>query len=318
MEIKDIRIENIELADERFRIAHFFSLDPLVLSIKKIGLIYPPVVTPRSGRLVIVTGWKRVLACRKIHFSSLPVFVLDEPEDSKAFRLSFLENLTVRNFSLLEKAEVIGKLSEFGEGEREIIKTCLPLLHIPPTYDYYNLYMNIFRWELKEKELIHFQNVSLAVIERLVEITSDERAVLYPYLWPLSVNKQKELLEVIQELSLKKGLSLREILESGNLKAVAEAENLSALQKSDRIRKLLQNIRFPKLSKRQGDFASAKKRMAWPEDIKISPTPFFEDKTLHIEFSFQSPKDYLEKLSVLHEAAALKDFAELFDISEDD
>ena len=318
MKIKEIGIDELELGDERFRISYFFSLDSLIRSIKEVGLVNPPVVTARSGRLLIVAGWKRALACRELSLSRLPVFLLEEADDLKAFRMSFLENLTVRRFSLLEKSEIIRKLFGLGEGEKKIIKTYLPLLAIPPTYDYYTLFMNISSLKPEEKELIHKKNVPLAALQRLVEFTPEDRSPLYPLLLPLGQNKQKDLLEIIQELCLSGGLSVKEILEDGELKTVLLSGNLSPLQKADKVIQLLNKKRFPLLSARQEAFVSAKKKLAWPKDIKISPTPFYEDKKMFIEFSFQSKKNFLKKISALHEAAVSEDFAELFETNEDD
>ena len=194
MKIKEIGIDELELGDERFRISYFFSLDSLIRSIKEVGLVNPPVVTARSGRLLIVAGWKRALACRELSLSPLPVFLLEEADDLKAFRMSFFENLTMRRFSLLEKSEIIRKLFGLGEGEKKIIKTYLPLLAIPPTYDYYTLFMNISSLKPEEKELIHKKNVPLAALQRLVEFTPEDRSPLYPLLLPLGQNKQKDLL----------------------------------------------------------------------------------------------------------------------------
>jgi ParB family chromosome partitioning protein len=318
MKIKDIGIDELELGHERFRISYFFSLDLLIRSIKEIGLVSPPVVTSRNGRLLIVAGWKRALACRELSLSPLPVFLLEEPDDLKAFRMSFLENLTVRRFGLLEKSEIIRKLVGFGESEKKIIKTYLPLLGIPPTYDYYTLFMKISRLNVDEKELIHNKNLPLAVLERLVEFTPEERRALYPLLLPLGQNKQKDVVEVMQELCLSRGLSIKGILGEKEFKTVLQSGNLSSLQKAEKIRQLLKKKRFPLLSARQEAFVSAKKKLAWPKDIKISHTPFYEDKKMFIEFSFLSKKDFLKKTSTLQKAAVSEDFEELFETNEDE
>jgi ParB family chromosome partitioning protein len=318
MKIKDIGIDELEFRDERFRISNYFFPDLLIRSIKEIGLVNPPVVTARNGRLLIVNGWKRVLACRELSLSPLPVFILEEADDLKAFRMSFLENLTVRRFSLLEKSEIIRKLVGFGESEKEIIKTYFPLLAIPPTYDYYTLFLNISHLEPEDKELIHKKNVPLAALERLVEFTPEERRALYPLLLPLGQNKQKDIVEVIQELCLSRGLSIQGILGEKEFKTVLQSGNLSPLQKAEKVSQLLKKKRFPLLSARQEAFVSAKKKLAWPKDIKISPTPFYEDKKMFIEFSFLSKKDFLKKTSALHEAAVSEDFEELFETNEDD
>jgi ParB family chromosome partitioning protein len=313
MEVKDIKIEELELGDERFRISYFSSLDPFIRSIREIGLVNLPLVTERNGRFVPVCGWKRILACREISFSSLPVLLLQEKDDLKVFRIVVFENLTSRSFSLLEKAEIFHKLAGFGEEEKTLVKFYLPLLNVPATYDYYDLFLKVSSLGMKEKERIQKKSVSLPVIRELVEFVSDEREALYPLFLPLSQNKQKEVLEIVKELSLKSGLSVPWILEDKEFQIVIRSINLTPLHKAERIRQLLRKRRFPQLTSRQEDFASAKRRMAWPEDIQVSPAPFFEEKKMFVRFSFLSKQDYIEKLSVLRELADQKDFEIFFE-----
>jgi len=318
MKIKEIRIDQLDFTDERFRTSYFFSIDRFIRSIEDIGLINPPVVTERNGRLLIVAGWKRMLTCKKMSLSRVPALLLEEDNDLKAFRISILENVTVRNFSLLEKAEIIRRLIDFGESEKTIIKTYFPLLAVPQAHDYLRFFMEVSRLDPEEKGSIHKNNVSLVALQRLVEFARDERKALLPLLFPLGQNKQKELLEVIHELCLKGGLTVGQILEEEEFKTVLQSKHLTPLQISDKIRLLLKKKRFPLLSARQDAFVAAKRKMAWPRDIKISPTPFFEDEKLFVEFSFQSKKEYLDRLDSLRAAASLEEFIKLFGTHEDD
>jgi len=81
MKKENLSPDEIYLKDERFRISYYFSLQRLMDSLRKIGLINPPLVTVRSGRFILVTGWKRVLACLKLSFPSIPVRVSEEKDD---------------------------------------------------------------------------------------------------------------------------------------------------------------------------------------------------------------------------------------------
>lgn len=318
MKVRKIRTAELDLGDERFRTSYFFSLDPLIRSIQEVGLVNPPVAAARDGRLLVVAGWKRILACLELSFVSLPVFILEEADDLKAFRLSFMENLAVRSFGLLEKSEVIGKLSGFGEQDKNVIKHDLPLLSVPPTYEYFHFFVKLSRLDPGEKELISEANLSLAALQSFVDLSSEERKALFPLLLPLGQNKQKELIETIQDLRLAKGLSVNVILEMKELGSVLRAGNLTAFQKAEEARRILRKIRYPSLSARQSAFHSAKSRLALPEDIKISPAPYFEDDRMCVEFSFLSKKDYLKKVEALQKAAAQGEFSGLFPASEDD
>jgi len=306
--MRRIPLEDIELNDQRFRISFFCSLDLLSQSIRVVGLIYPPVVTLRNGFIIPVTGWKRILSCKQLPMSPIPVFVSKETDDLKSFKLAIFENLTTREFDLIERAEIVSRLKKFGEAERKIIEQYLPLLGIPPTYDYYDLYKKISRMSKKEKYILNQKKMALAVVEHLVQFSPKERQLFFPLLVLLSQNKQKELLEMAREISFKRDIPVSEIFNSEEIKGVFFSKNLSPVQKADRIRDLLKKIRFPLLSAREKSFEFSKKKLKWPKDIDLSPTPYYEDNMVHIKFSFSGHKDYLKKISNLQSMAEKDEF----------
>lgn len=311
MRLKRVSLEEIDLRDQRYRIAYFFSLENLIRSIQRIGLINPPVVTFRDERVIPVTGWKRLLACKKLSLSSIPVFVCREKDDLTAFRLAVSENLANRDFNLVERAEIVKKLLAFGEAEQKIIREYLPLLGSPPTFDYFELYQKISRMSKAVKSLVHEKDMALGVVERLVRFSPRERVFLLPLLEFSSQNKQKELLDLVKEISLKHGIPVMDIFCAAELKTVIDSQVFSPGQKADRIRMLLRKRRYPLLSTRQEAFESSRGKMGWPRNIQICPTAFFEDEEAHVQFSFKTKKEYLSKLSFLRRMAAQEDFAAL-------
>lgn len=316
--MRKIPLEDIELNDQRFRISFFCSLNLLSQSIQAVGLIYPPVVTLRNGFMVPVTGWRRILACKQLLMSPIPVFVSKETDDLKSFKLAIFENLTSREFDLIERAEIVSRLKKFGEAEEKIIKKYLPLLRIPPTYDYYDLYKKISQMRKAEKYILSQKKMVLAVVELLVQFSPKERKLFFPLLVCLSRNKQKELLETAKEISLKRDIPVSEIFSSEEIKGVLHSGNFSTIQKADRIRELLKKKRFPLLSDREKSFEYSKKKLKWPRDIDLSPTPYYEDNMAHIKFSFSGYKDYLKKISVLRSMAEKDEFTALIETVSDE
>jgi hypothetical protein len=265
-----------------------------------------------------VTGWKRIFVCRELSYSSLPVLLLEEPDDLKAFRVALLENRTVRFFHVLEKAGIVKRLKDLGEEKTRIVKAYLPLLDLPPLDDSFRLLLKISGLGIEEKEKIFETNMSLAVIQKLVGFSDGERKMLYPLILPLGQNKQKELLESLYEISKRDGLPVREILSGERIRTVKADDKLSPLQKADRVRQLLKKRRFPMYSARKEEFNSSRRKIGWPEDIGISPAPYFEEEGISVEFSFDSKEELIKKLKDLHSAAAHKDFSGLLGTPSDE
>lgn len=318
MRLRRILLEDINLKDERFRILHFCSPDQLTQSIREVGLIYPPVVTPRNGLLVPVTGWKRIFACKQLLLSPIPVFVSGETDDLKTFRMALFENLAIRKFDLIERAEIVNRLKKFGENKKRIMKEYFPLFGIPPIHDSYDLYTKISRMNRKEKRLVSEKEIALPVVEQLIQLSSKERALFFPLIVILSRNKQREMLELAREISLKKEKPIQEIFYSDEMQNVLLNEKYSPLQKADRVRLLLKKQRFPRLLSQERFFESSKKKLGWPQDIDLFPTPNFEDNEVHIKFSFTGKKDYLTKLSSLRRMAEKDEFAAFLESSSDE
>ncbi len=307
-----LSLDDISLKDERFRISYYFSLEKLVLSLRKVGLINPPMVTIRNNHPILVTGWKRVLACLKASFASIPVFVIEEEDELKTFLMAFYENLATRKYSLLEKAEVVKRLKYFGEREESIVKDYLPLLEIPPTPYHLDLFLTFSRFKKELKRFIYQKNLPFASLERLAEFNASERKLLLPLLQPLGQNKQKEILEDLREIAIKNDISAEKVLESDEIQEALKSENVSTLQKADKIRYLLKKKRYPHLHSWKNAFDASLSRVQWPEAIGIHHSPFFEDEDISVNFDFKNEEEFRDCLKKLQKVASKKELSRLF------
>lgn len=312
--MKRLRIDigQIDLSDERFRISPVYSLDRMRLSLQRVGLLQPPLVSRRGNRYLLVSGWKRVLACREILLSPIEVFVARGSNDLELFLQAFYENLACRDFSPIEKAEAVSRLREFGEPAEKVRTLYLPLLAEHPTVASLETLLAISRFEPRQKVALVEGGIPFSSLERLVDFSSRERDLILPLLVPLSQNKQKEVLEDLFEISRRDDRPVQAILETEEIKGVLKNSSLSPLQKSDRVRVLLRGKRRPSYSRWTAAFESAAKRIPWPEGTKIQPFPFFEGDRLLLSFRFRNKKEFQACLAGLRKAGSHPDFSRLF------
>lgn len=304
-------LKDISLTDERFRISHFFSLDKLLLSIKKVGLINPPMVVFRDSQYIIASGWKRVFACMKLKWKRIPVYILDEQDDKEIFIKILYENLALREYTLLEKAEILLKLKKFRVEERELIQTYLPLLDVPPTARFLEKYLTISKVKKEIKKIIHERNMSFAAVCLLLRFEPTERRFLIPLLKPLGQNKQKEFLEDLYELCQRNRISAKDILQFKDIQRIQKDEKLSHIQKAERIRLMIKRKRYPTVFQWTDTFKETLKKISWPDEITIKPAPFFETEQLFLSFSFKTRDEFLDKLQKLKATAQKKEFSEI-------
>lgn len=312
MKKKQLALKEISLKDERFRTSYHFSLQKLKLSLEEIGLLHPPLVTLQDNRFILVSGWKRVLACLELSFTTIPVYVIEEKNELQTFLTAFYENLANREFSLIEKAEVLTRLKKFGEDEKKIIRHYLPLLDIPQTVFHLDTYMAFSRFDPEMKRAIHEKNMSFSLLKLLAGFTPQEQKILLPLLLPLGQNKQKAILEDLLEIAKRNDIPAQNILLSGEIKDIQGMETLTPLQRADKIRALLRKKRYPAFSSWKDSFDSLLKKMKWPREITVNPSPFFEEDDFTVIFSFENQEQFKASLLKLKELSSKDEFLEIF------
>jgi len=310
MKLEETELNRIDFEDDRFRISYYPHLERLKRSIAEAGLLNPIIIAARGRYCVIVSGWKRALACRDLSFSSIPCFILEEKRDLNAFQLAVLENSTTRDLDFLELAVMFKKLKVFGLEEQTLLETYLPFFGIPQTQTHLDTYLAAADFDAETKEFIHVKRVSLPVIQHLMELNTDERTSLLPYLRHLGQNKQKEFLEFLLDISKRDSLPVLEILASDAIADVIQSLILPSRQKADKIRLLLKKRRYPSYSAKDDAFESSLKKISWPEDISIDHSPFFEKEELSVRFTFKDRAEFIEKVERLQKIASTAQIAE--------
>jgi ParB family chromosome partitioning protein len=312
MKKRNLSLKEIFLEDERFRTSYYFSLDKLILSIQKVGLLNPPLVALRDRHYILVSGWKRVFACLKLGLSSLSVLLLEEEDELKIFLTAFYENLATREFSLIEKAEILSRLKKFGEKKEITVRHYLPLLDIPSTLSHLESYSSFSGFESGTKRIIHQKNMPFSSVKLLAGFTSKEKKLLLPLLRPSGQNRMKEILEDLKEISRRDDIAPQEILSSKEILDIMKSEKLSPLEKVDKIRLNLREKRYPALFSQRKCFDSLVKKLQLPRGIAVRPSPFFEDEELSIDFRCGNSEELKNNLLKLQALASKKEFRALF------
>lgn len=143
-ELRNIKLTEIDTDPGQPR-RHFdeAALDEMVLSIQEHGILQPIVVTPRSGRYVIVAGERRFRASQRAGLTKIPALVRTLT-DQHRLELSLIENLQRRDLNPLETATAYLKLrdqfnltlDEIGHriGGKAVssVSNTLRLLRLPP------------------------------------------------------------------------------------------------------------------------------------------------------------------------------------------
>jgi len=313
MKLLEVPLDDINQKDERFRFSYHFDLHKLLISIKKFGLVCPLVVVKRDeSKYVLVSGWKRVLACLELSLTHVPVYLLDEQDDCRAFLLCLYENWAARNFNILEKAEILLNLNGFMGNEKKIVKHYFPLLDIPATLTYFDTYLKIALLDPTWKKIIFKKKIPLASVQLLTEFSPEDREPLLPLVLPLNVNKLRQFLEDLYDLSKKTGDSPKVLLSAPDILSVSQSENLSSLQKAEKIRSLLRAKRYPTLSSWKKSFDTSLKKARLSKEVDFDSASFFEDGEFTVTFSLKNKRAFQKRLSKLQDLISDEDLFSMF------
>ncbi len=299
----------LDFADERFRVSYLPADEKLLLSIRAAGLVQPPVFVERERRLVLLAGWKRALACRRLGLRDMRAWILPEQDDLKSFRLALFDNLASRGLTLMEKAETTARLLRFGERRERLLDEVLPLLGVSRRGDTLDVLLRAAAMAPGIRQAAERNIGDLAVLREFIRFAPPEQAALLPWLRTAGRNKQREVLEDLLEAARLEGRTPLEIMQDGDIREILGSVRLQAPQKTDLLRAALKRKRYPSYSRRRGEFESLMRRAGWPRRAAVEAAPFFEDDHLTVKFRFRSKREFQALLSEMGLSAEREEFS---------
>ncbi len=122
MKTEDIKISDIKIVDNIRTKLGKSNIAELMTSIKQNGLKQPiGVGKTKTDEYVLIWGYRRMSACAKLGWKTIPAVVEDEPEFSELLIVNAIENLHRTDISPTELGRVCIKLSDLGLSMPEIV-----------------------------------------------------------------------------------------------------------------------------------------------------------------------------------------------------
>ncbi|MDQ1239586.1 MAG: ParB family transcriptional regulator, chromosome partitioning protein [Thermodesulfobacteriota bacterium] len=289
-----VGLENCDLDDETYHVPCYSSLEPLMRSIERVGVLCKPVMQERlNGRLIPLLGRRRLKAARGLGMTEMPVSILPRDiSEAECYELAFWDNIGHRELELPSKAFVVARLLEVFP-RTDVASRFLSVLGITP-------------WgprieELKLLAQLDREISSLLAAGRLKEKTAltiarisglDQKVCvrLLDELKP-NVNKAHELIAGLFDLSVTKGCGIDEIVQGSGIAGIIESNDSSPHEKIDMLRSWLKRMRCPELYQDELEFQEWLRRQPLPENVSIKPQQAFEDPGCTIEIRLQSKSE---------------------------
>jgi ParB/RepB/Spo0J family partition protein len=296
--IASIPLRKINLRDTRFRISYPAHDGRLLASIGKVGIIQP-VVLLEGPPLIIVTGFRRVEAAKRLGLKEIPA-VTAKINEKEGLSFAIDDNIH-RGLNIIEKAHALRKMVSMGFLESEIFEV-MTLFSLGSHEKILTHLISIADAEEPLKHFIIEHSLSMKNIEYMLWFEKEERKKIMTALAAtrLTDSYLREILEMIHLMKIKKGRFI-----GGILKYAGNAQELRA-----RLKKII----YPRLSSLEKKLEKIRKTSAMPPALDIRVDPFFEKEYIDITLRVKSEKEtkaLLEKLDEVLQKGHIRSILEL-------
>ena len=276
--------------DDTFRITTEVNINHLVDSIKNVGLLNPPLLTRNNKKYTIVSGFRRIEACLRLAWSSVEARILDsDTHRLECIKYAITDNAFQRPLNLIEKSRSIDMLARFFKDNSSLAEE-LSAMGLPENRSIIKKNKNICYLSQTIQNGILSNTISLSTALELGRLPQDAGecfAKLFGLL-KLSLNKQREIITLIEEIALREDISIMEVLAEYGLQKILSNKDLDRNQKTRKIRNYLKQRRFPALTSAEKEFAEHVKKLELGSGAKLIPPENFEGTNYTLKLSFKN------------------------------
>ena len=304
MNLASIDLASIDLEDNTFRITTDTRIEDLILSIKSVGLLNPPILIKKTSGFQIISGFRRITACLSLGMAEIPARIIDSDRQKlECVKFAITENSLQRTLNLIEQSRSFYMLSGFYKDNDHLVEIA-SALGLPDNSSIINKIKKICKLPREIQNGVLSNTISLAMALELEMLEKDEGsafAILFERL-KVSLNKQREIITHIKEIAIIENISIINLLTKSHLREIADDKDLDRNRKINKIRLYLKQRRFPEITRAEKELEIKIKKLKLGRNMKLIPPKNFEASTysLHLQFAsmeqLQENKTALEKI----------------------
>lgn len=132
----------------------------------------------------------------------------------------------------------------------------------------------------------------------------------------LGRNRIKELINFLEEISLKENITIEKILSDNNFLLILNKDNLNRNQKIKHLWNYLKKRRFPLLTQAELIFKKKKKLLKLLPQIILIPPKYFEKEEYEIKFKFKNEEELKKIAENLLNISSNKTLKEILEIED--
>jgi len=315
---KSVPIKSIDVDDQLTNFSWGVPADSLQQSIEEVGVIHPVTLVPLGNGFRIVCGHKRIKIVSQLKIKEIPARILSPAPDEEAMlMLNLSENQFLHHYSDIEKGLILFKLSEARIPEIRIIEKYMPMLGLEKSKKLLDDYLSTNQLTTGLKTLLHELNVPVRIFSVLFNWNTESAMAAERFFSVLrpGVNKWRDLLEWIDEISTRDEITPLDLFELPELQSTLNQNDLAPNVRYDRIRQILHSRRYPILSDLRVRLARSLDALKLDDKTKVHVQDSFESDEIRIEMKFRTRDEFvnqLEKLVRASDSEALDELIRIF------
>lgn len=307
LSMERIRLADVDLEVDLFSTSYPAVSSRLEASIRRKGVLQPPLLIVRKGRLVVASGFRRTLTAKMAGFKELPCRLMGHPPppDALLFLENLEDNLSSRPLHYLERALAVRRMEKdiegIGRAEKE---DYLALLGIKKGEREKERFLKVaamdegvkrflFERDLPERIAHLFSVLSCEDARALIEAAEGLR---------LTASQIRELAEFGAEIADREGTSLLEVIRS--LTGPGDIDAGEGPKKRETFIEGLRERRLPDFTKLRTEIESCFSGINGVPGLKATPPSYLEGDAFNASLSFRSGA------GLKNQARALMKFAE--------
>jgi len=331
-----------------------FPLGDLGVSVSRVGILVPLRLEEKErGYFRIVTGFRRYEAGRRCgleRFPALAVSTTDRPENALSllpapptpspspfpgssgknapslsagrnalslFTESIYEKRGERELKELEKGIVVSKLrNRFGVDSEEIIQQYLPILGVKPSRRSYERYRRMGELSPDLFEAVCHAGLLENTALRLADWQQKERRPVVETIGRcrLGTNKQKRLVDLIEQLKSSTGLNVLDLWKKSGIADLIDDSTVKSSEHYAQIIDRLRRLRYPTLSAYEEKFRQLSSSLNLPEPIRLSVPQYFEGNRVTLTIRAENPHEVEELGKKLIELSRSRELKAIFEL----
>lgn len=298
---KTVPLSIIISDDNTFRITTETSIKRLANSIQNVGLITPVILLQKSSKFNIISGFRRIAACRSLGWQNTAARIVDAGMAKlECVKIAITDNSLQRPLNLIEQSRSLDMLSAFFKDDVEMGNEA-SALGLPDNPSFINKLIKICHLPPSIQNNILSNTISLDMaleLARLGEGVGVEFSDLFSHL-KLSLNKQREIITLFKEIAIREDMSIMEIFRENWFQGIFINDDLDRIQKTQKIRSYLKERRYPALTETEKEFKEHVSKMKLGAGVKLIPPNNFEDVVYTLCLRFKNLVELKEHQAAL-------------------